>query len=192
MGIVRYLADGTRPEIDFIVSFLARFQQAPTKQLWSALKKAARYLKGTPTHGIFYPAGTREQPTVDTHADADFASETETRRSISGNIHFYNNAPIAWSSRRQITEVLSTTEAEYISYSGAARHAQYLRSLLAELGHSIREPTLVHADNQGAIKNRKRERPPHAAANTLTPASTSSGTSFKTNQSPCLTHHRRK
>ncbi len=50
------------------------------------------------------------------------------------------------------TAVLSTTEAEYISYSDAARHAQYLRSLLAELGHSIREPTPIHADNQGAIK----------------------------------------
>jgi hypothetical protein len=46
---------------------------------------------------------------------------------------------------------LSSTEAEYIAATYAAKEAVWLRRLLSELGFKISSPTILRVNNQSAI-----------------------------------------
>jgi hypothetical protein len=83
-------------------------------------------------------------------ADASYAS-ADDRKSISGYVFLSNSGAITWGSKKQTTIALSSTEAEYVALSEAAREAMWLRQLYGELGWIQREPTLILADNDGSI-----------------------------------------
>ncbi|GJT29542.1 retrovirus-related pol polyprotein from transposon TNT 1-94 [Tanacetum coccineum] len=51
-------------------------------------------------------------------ADADHASCQDTRRSTSGSMQFIGDRLVSWSSKRQKSAAISSTEAEYIAMSG--------------------------------------------------------------------------
>nr|GEY09280.1 uncharacterized mitochondrial protein AtMg00810-like [Tanacetum cinerariifolium] len=51
-------------------------------------------------------------------ADADHAGCQDTRRSTSGSVQFLGERLISWSSKRQKSAAISSTEAEYIALSG--------------------------------------------------------------------------
>ncbi|OXU16547.1 hypothetical protein TSAR_007831 [Trichomalopsis sarcophagae] len=63
-----------------------------------------------------------------------------------------SNGPVVWSSKRQKLVTLSTTEAEYVAASTAARELVWLRQLLSEIGRPCEIPTDLFVDNQGAIR----------------------------------------
>ena len=49
-----YLANNTRPDIEFAVNLLARHSAAPTKRHWVGIKVVFRYLNGTRDLGLSY------------------------------------------------------------------------------------------------------------------------------------------
>nr|GEV77020.1 uncharacterized mitochondrial protein AtMg00810-like [Tanacetum cinerariifolium] len=51
-------------------------------------------------------------------ADADYAGCQDTRRSTSGSAQFLGSRLVSWSSKKQKSTAISTTEAEYIALSG--------------------------------------------------------------------------
>jgi hypothetical protein len=57
-----------------------------------------------------------------------------SRRSTSGNLMLYNQAPNMWRSKMQKTTALSTAGAEYYSASAVGSDVLYLRKLLEQLG----------------------------------------------------------
>ena len=59
---------------------------------------------------------------------------------------------ICWSSRKQQTVALSSTEAEYMSNSLASQECVYLLSHIKSLGLNLDGPILLQGDNHGAIK----------------------------------------
>lgn len=68
-----------------------------------------------------------------------------------GYVFKLGGAAIAWESKKQRTVALSSTEAEYMGLSEAAKEAIYLKSLLRELlGKSF--TVALYNDNQGAQK----------------------------------------
>ena len=54
-----------------------------------------------------------------------------------------NGGPVSWCSKRQSTVALSSTEAEYIALTLAAKEATWIRLLLTELG--LLDPNEQHA-----------------------------------------------
>ena len=54
VGSLLYLSIGTRPDITYAVSNLARYCARPTKEHWLAIKRIIRYLIGTLDCGLFY------------------------------------------------------------------------------------------------------------------------------------------
>ena len=62
-----------------------------------------------------------------------------------------SGSTISWSSKKQSSVALSSTEAEYIAGAHATKEAIWLRRLLTELGLEILTPTSLHIDNQSAI-----------------------------------------
>ncbi|GJT88610.1 retrovirus-related pol polyprotein from transposon TNT 1-94 [Tanacetum coccineum] len=89
---------------------------SPTKKHLEALKRVFRYLRGTINWGLWYPKDTAMALTA--YADADHAGCQDTRRSTSGSAQFLGDKLVSWSSKKQKSTAISTTEAEYIAMSG--------------------------------------------------------------------------
>ena len=58
---------------------------------------------------------------------------------------------VTWSSKKQPTVALSSTEAEYVAQTHAAKELIWLCTILSELNSTFEEPTTLNCDNQGAI-----------------------------------------
>ena len=102
------------------------------------------------THRITYKAMPDDKDFMG-FADAAYANTDESRSTI-GYVFLTGGAAITWSSKRLSLTSLSSTQAEYVALSEAAREACWLRNLYTELGllHEDR-PTTIVGDNEGSI-----------------------------------------
>nr|GEW52685.1 retrovirus-related Pol polyprotein from transposon TNT 1-94 [Tanacetum cinerariifolium] len=85
----------------------------PTEKHLHAVKKIFRYLRGTVYRGLWYPKDSSVALTA--FADADHAGCQDTRCSTFGSLQFLGDRLINWSSKRQKSAAISSTEAEYIA-----------------------------------------------------------------------------
>jgi len=140
------LATCTRPDISFAMARLARFVSAPTSAHWAAGKAVLRYLQGIKDLAIKYG---RSSALVGYH-DADYAADVDTRRSTTSAVFLLNRGAVAWTSKLQKSVAMSTTEAEYVAASMAAKEAIWLQRLLGELGNP-QVAVKKHCHSQGAV-----------------------------------------
>lgn len=83
---------------------------------WEGVKRVFRYLKGTADYGlVFNTINHDDTEFVQAYCDADFAGDSESRKSTSGFVRVMNGTAICWSSKRQSVVALSTAESEYIT-----------------------------------------------------------------------------
>nr|GEY74359.1 uncharacterized mitochondrial protein AtMg00810-like [Tanacetum cinerariifolium] len=115
IGTLLYLT-ASRPDLQFAICMCARYQARPTEKHVHAVKRIVRYLRGTVHRGIWYPKDSSVALTA--FVDADHAGFQDTRRSTSGSVQFLGERLISWSSKRQKSASISSTEAEYIALSG--------------------------------------------------------------------------
>ncbi|KAF7130947.1 hypothetical protein CNMCM5793_003882 [Aspergillus hiratsukae] len=131
IGSLTWLMLGTRPDIAYAVSKLARFARNPSPEHFVAAKRVFRYLRGTLSLALFYPCTLGE---LNGYVDADWAGPRSIKSiSTSGYLFLLGNSPISWCSKRQTSVALSSTESEYIAMSLAAQEAIWLHLLLSEL-----------------------------------------------------------
>ncbi|HEY5744748.1 MAG TPA: reverse transcriptase domain-containing protein [Chryseolinea sp.] len=152
IGSLMFLANRTRPDVEYPVNFLARFCQNPSPEHWNAVKRIFRYLGGTIDRGIKYKVNPSE-PFIFGFSDSDYAGDLDTRKSTSGYLFVLGGGPVSWKSQLQRTVTLSSTEAEYAALTEAAREANWLQQLLTELGFSFPalKPMLIYEDNTSTI-----------------------------------------
>nr|GEU74503.1 copia protein [Tanacetum cinerariifolium] len=67
-------------------------------------------------------------------ADVDHTGCQDTRRITSGSVQFLGERFISWSSKRQKSTAISSTEAEYIALSGCCAQILWMRSQLSDHG----------------------------------------------------------
>ena len=151
VGSLLFLAMISRPDIAYSVGVASRFLDNHDDSHWHAVKRILRYLKETQNFGLLFHR-ERESDALVGYSDADYAADIDTRRSTTGYVFMMNGGCIAWSSKRQATVSLSTTEAEFIAASEATKEAIWLRKLLLEIEHGCSGPTTLNVDNQSAIK----------------------------------------
>ncbi len=152
VGSLMYTATCTRPDISFAVGELGRFTHQPTEAHLSAAKRVLRYLQATKDFRLTYNRVEEgSQPFILVgHTDADYASDIDTRRSVTGYIFTYGGLPVAWKSNKQSTTATSTAEAEYIALSDAGKVAIVLSSILSELSCKDHSPVSIYEDNRVA------------------------------------------
>jgi hypothetical protein len=66
--------------------------------------------------------------------DADWASNVSDIRSTSGFMSSFGSGDVSWSSKKQPTVALSSTEAEYRGATIATCEVVWLQKLLSDLG----------------------------------------------------------
>nr|GEV94525.1 retrovirus-related Pol polyprotein from transposon TNT 1-94 [Tanacetum cinerariifolium] len=103
----------------------AWYQASPTKKHLEALKRVFRYLRGTINWGLWYPKDTTMALTA--YADANHAGCQDIQRSTSGSAQFLGDKLVTWSSKKQKSTAISTTEAEYITMSGCCAQILWMR-----------------------------------------------------------------
>ena len=148
VGSLLYLSICTRPDIAQAVGALSKYMSSPTTVHWQVAKGVLRYLAGTVGYSITY-SGT--STTLLGYCDADYAGDLDTRRSTTGYVFIMNGGAVSWSSKKQPTVAVSTTEAEYMAAAYAVKEALWLRQLMFDL-HLDPGTISIRADNQGAIK----------------------------------------
>ena len=150
VGSLVFLAAVSRPDIAFAVNSVSKYLSKHNATHWRAVKRIFAYLQGTIDYGIKYVSGGSEAMLIG-FSDADYAGDVETRRSTTGYVFCLSNGAVTWSSQRQRLVTLSTTEAEYVAASTAAREVVWLRRLLSDIGCPCDKETTLYVDNQSAI-----------------------------------------
>ena len=131
-----YLMIGTRPDIAIAVSIISQFASNPTILHHQAAKHILRYLKSTINMKLKFKKLNSDKesklPTLIGYSDANWGNDVNTRQSTTGYIFYLSGGAISWSSKRQATVALSSTEAEYSAYTShktyitvPQRHDQY-------------------------------------------------------------------
>ncbi len=86
------------------------------------------------------------------YCDANWGGDLEDRRFTTGFVFMIEGGAISWSSKRQPTIALSTTEAEYIANTQATKQAIWITKLMMDLGYMEEKKMMViQCDNRGAI-----------------------------------------
>ena len=111
--------------------------------------KVLRYLKGTQSLGLKFTDGPGSL-NLTAFSDSDWA--TDQGRSTSGVLLKLGGTAVHWSSNRQDVVAVSSTEAEYIAASEAAKDVHSCRVFLAEIGIAQAESTPLFIDNETAIR----------------------------------------
>ncbi|GJZ46785.1 retrovirus-related pol polyprotein from transposon TNT 1-94 [Tanacetum coccineum] len=121
VGTLMYLT-ASRPDLTFVVCMCAR--------------------------GLWYPKDSSIALTA--YADADHAGCQDTRRSTSGSMQLLGDRLVSWSSKRQKSVAISSTEAEYIALSGCCAQVLWMRSQLTDYGLGFNKIPM-YCDNKSAI-----------------------------------------
>jgi hypothetical protein len=155
VGSIMYLMLATRPDLAYAVGRVSQYLESHTDQHWRAVKRIIRYLKHTRSCSLVYKKS--QNTTLVGYSDSDWANSND-RKSVGGYTFFYGGALIDWSSRKQSTIALSSTEAETIALNEAAKESQWLRQLVHDLSHekSSQVPK-IYVDNQACLSIAKRE-----------------------------------
>ena len=147
IGSLLYLT-ATRSEIQFGVGLCARYQASPRTSHRQVVKRIFRYLKFTPEFGLWYSADS--SLVLVGFSDADFGGCRLDRKSTSGTCQFLGTSLVSWSSRKQASVALSSTEAEYVAAASCCSQILWMKQTLQDYGLSFgRVPIFV--DNMSAI-----------------------------------------
>ncbi|KAH9697829.1 hypothetical protein KPL71_023776 [Citrus sinensis] len=130
VGSLVYAMLCTRPDICFAVGMVSRYQFNPGPQYWTAVKHIIKYLKRTKNYMLVY-SGDELIPVG--YTDSDFISDKDSRKSTSGYVFTLGSGAISWMSVKQSCITDSTTKAEYVATSEAAKEAIWLRKFLRNL-----------------------------------------------------------
>jgi hypothetical protein len=162
VGSLNFATTVTRADAAKASSILAEFMQNPSPKHMDAADHALLYLNGTKSLAIEFSAGKttmeatiKELPDDPEHfqaaSDAAFADDIKTRRSSEGYLFKLFGGPIDWRATKQRTVTTSTTEAELLALSSAAKEAiwwkRFFKSIDLELDHEL----VLQCDNKQTV-----------------------------------------
>ncbi|KAJ9565943.1 hypothetical protein OSB04_001909 [Centaurea solstitialis] len=148
IGSIMYAMLCTNPDVAYSVSVTSRYQQNPGEPHWVDVKNILNVIG---------------------YSDASFQTDRDDFRSQSGYVFILNGGAISWKSSKQDMIADSTTEAEYIAASDAAKEAIWLRNFLSDprVVASVSRPIDIFCHNSGAVAQAKEPREHHKSRHVL-------------------------
>lgn len=151
IGSLMYAVQGCRPDLCECVSLLSRYQDKANNNLFKALKRVLRYVKGSLDLKLIFKPDNMNN--LCGFVDSDWGGDIYDRKSTSGYVFKLLNCTILWASRKQQCVSISSTESEYIALSLAVSEACWLVKVLKDFClFDLDEPIIMYEDNQSAIK----------------------------------------
>ena len=97
IGSLLYLTV-SRPNIMFNVCLCDIFQSKPKESHFTAAKRILKYLEGTTTVGLWYPADVSLN--LVGYSDSDFAGCKIDRKNTSGTCHLLGSSLVSWHNKK--------------------------------------------------------------------------------------------
>ena len=157
VGKMIHMMQWSRPDICSAVRDLTRHMQMAIPVHIEAMHHVMAYCVRTKERGMTLRPnckwdGNKEFLfTVGGRSDSDYATNPETRKSVSGCRVSLNGAVVAWRSSTQKHVTLSVTEAEMAAGVTCVQDMMYVRNLLMSLGLQVQVPMVLEMDNKGAV-----------------------------------------
>jgi hypothetical protein len=107
------------------------------------------YLKHTQNIGLLYPKEAKFE--LIGYFDSNYAGCKVERRSTSGTCELLRRSLVSWSSKKQNSVALSTTEAEYIAAGSCCAQILWMKATLNDFGIKFKQIPLLY-DNESAMK----------------------------------------
>ncbi|WVZ75825.1 LOW QUALITY PROTEIN: hypothetical protein U9M48_023854 [Paspalum notatum var. saurae] len=125
-----------------------KFQADPKESHITAVKRILRYLKHTPSIGLWYPKGAS---VLNSWATRIRTLPNAELSSTSGGCYLLGRSLVSWSSKKQNCVSLSTAEAEYIAAGSSCAQLLYMKQTLLDYGVKLSRIPLL-CDNESAVK----------------------------------------
>ncbi|KAJ5346850.1 uncharacterized protein N7506_000103 [Penicillium brevicompactum] len=164
VGSAQYATTITRPDSAKATATLAQFLTNPGPQHLDAINRVISYLYNTRTSAIAYRARDRSQKNsqipeaVQFFSDASFADNPD-RKSSEGYTCMMFGGPVDWKASKQRTVTTSTTEAELLAISEAARTVAMWKRLFKAIRFDPEHELSIRCDNQQTIGILEKETP---------------------------------
>ena len=150
LGSLLYISNFTRPDIAFAVSFLSKFSNCYTDELYNHALDVLLYLHGSKDACL--KLGGSGPDELSMYADASGTQSLQESKCTQGHGLYLNNRLILWKSSRQQLTSLSTAEAEYSACTYAMQSFEYAHFILSGLeAISNRTKISFFCDNQAAV-----------------------------------------
>ena len=148
-GSVLYAAVISRPDIAFAVSRIARHNANPSQEHHEAVNRVIRYLGKTRHYALRF--GGEDDFVV--ASDASFADNTLDRKSSQAYAMKLFGGLIGWRANKQTTVTTSTTEAELLALSQAAKESIFVSHLIKELGVTLDDQRIqIQCNNTATVR----------------------------------------
>ena len=151
LGAIMYPMLGTWPDLAYTVRALKRYAATPSNKHQWALNWVFCYLWVTKDWCLVYQHSAPEGLTLTGYVDTDWANNLGDCKSTSGYMFKLAGGAISWSSKKQPSVMLSSTEAKYIARAHAAKELVWLQHLFSKVGLPNDDLTILFMDNQSAI-----------------------------------------
>jgi hypothetical protein len=154
VGSILYAAVVTRLDVAFAASRLARFNMNPGPEYHKAADQVLNYLQGS--KALALQLGGEDSFVVS--SDASFADNSLDRKSSQAYVMKLFGGVIGWRANKQTTVSTSTTEAELLALSQAAKESLFVSRLLKELDIKLDDHRIrILCDNTQTINIVTRE-----------------------------------
>ncbi|CEL02103.1 hypothetical protein ASPCAL03275 [Aspergillus calidoustus] len=158
VGSILYATIISRPDAARTVNKLAEFLTNPSEKHLEAVDRAIAYLYATRYLAIEYSGMTDPNKTFMCASDASFADHKD-RRSTEGYLCKLYGGPIDWRASKQRTVTTSTTEAELLAISEAAKSMFWWKRLFEAIEFDPEHQISILCDNQQTINLLTKEDP---------------------------------
>jgi Reverse transcriptase (RNA-dependent DNA polymerase) len=151
IGSIIYPSIITRIDIAAAASLLATFMTNPSPRHRAEVDRLICYLRDTKHLAIEYSAGGPHQTSakaVEAASDAAFGDDPASRRSSEGFVIRLFGGPIDWKATRQSSVSLSTTEAELMSLTNAARSYMWWTRFFRQIDFDPGHEPVIFCDNK--------------------------------------------
>jgi hypothetical protein len=148
VGQTMFYSTKIAPECAYANGQLARHMQNPGEEHWKAMDRFVGYLKSKTDHKLIMRK-PEELRTI-SYCDSSYGDCKDTRKSTMGEVHTLGGAITSWRSQRQKTVSQSSSEAEYVTLSEAAKEQKFTQMLLREIAE-VEEPGYIFGDNEASI-----------------------------------------
>ena len=155
VGCLLYLAIASCPDLSCYTMWLGQFNASPTHSHFLAAKHVLCYLVGTQKLSLGLGAPSSNVPVSLSGfmqnvgcSNMDWVSDASDQKSISGYSFYFEGSLVSWSTVKQKSIALSSTEAEYYAMTHAFKEALWLHSFLIFLKFPVPKPFPILCNNQ--------------------------------------------
>ena len=148
VGQIMFYMVKVGPDVANAARELAQHMTNPGVEHWKSMERMVGYMKSKDFYGIVLRK-PESLKAID-FCDANYATNVDDRKSVSGSLNTVGGMVTGWGSKTQHTQSLSSCESEYISLSHCTQDVIFRRNLINEVAKH-EDPAIIYEDNEGAI-----------------------------------------